>query len=92
MDKLRYMSVKVQGHSLTLAKGHLVFKLKTLFYSKTVGLLETKYHVKVCRSTGMKIYANGIHHMAKMVAMPIFGKNPSKICKTIGQIAMKLCM
>ena len=55
MNKSSYMSVKGQGHSLTLAKGHLVSKLNLVFFllfffvcflKKTVGLFETKYYVK----------------------------------------------
>ena len=39
----------------------------------------------------MKIYTNGLVHMTKMAAMPIYGKNLSKIfvSRTSGQIAMK---
>ena len=34
---------------------------------------------------------NGIGHMTKMVAMPIYGKN-SSVSFSVGQIAMKLGM
>ena len=54
-----------------------VFKLK-YFFSKTVEIFETKYHVKDFGRTGMKIYTNGHGHMTKMAIMPIYGKNPSK--------------
>ena len=40
----------------------------------------------------MKVYTNGLGHMTKMAATPIYGKNPSKIffSKTNGPIAVKL--
>ena len=40
------MSIKGQRRSLTLAKGHLVFKFKCYFSQKLLGLFETKYSVK----------------------------------------------
>ena len=37
------------------------------------------------------MYINNLGHMTKMAAMPIYGKNPSKIfSKTNRQISMKL--
>ena len=40
------------------------------------------------------MYINNLGHMTKMAAMPIYGKNPSKIffSRTGGSISMKLCM
>ena len=40
------------------------------------------------------MYINNPGHMTKMAAMPIYGKNPSKIffSRTSGQISMKLGM
>ena len=42
----------------------------------------------------MKIYWHDAGHMTKMAAMPIYGKNPSKIffSGTCGPISMKLGM
>ena len=74
MNKLSYMSFKGKGHPLTLPKGHLVFKLKSCFFQKTVELYEIKYHVKGYRSTRMKIYANGMSYLTKLVATPIMVK------------------
>ena len=94
------MNIKGQGHSLTFAKGHSVFKLtgKSFFFlSKTVELFETKYwyHVKDFGSTKMKIYTNGLGLMTKMAATPIYGKKkPAKsfFSKISWPIAMKLGM
>ena len=57
------MSIKGQGHSLTLVKGHSDFKVKT--------------HESL-RGIGMKIYINELGHMTNMAAMPIYGKNLKK--------------
>ena len=41
----------------------------------------------------MKIHENDAGHMTKMAALPIYGKNPSKIFSGIGgPISMKLGM
>ena len=57
--------------SFDLSQSHWVFKIK-YFSSQT---FETKYHVKDFGITEMKIHTNGLGHMTKMVAMPIYGKN-----------------
>ena len=64
------------------------------FFSKTIDLFETKYHVKDFGNTEIIIYMNGLGHMTKTAATPIYGKNPSKIffSRTRGLIAMKLVM
>ena len=72
------MSIKGQGHSLTLVKGHSDFKVKTCFFSKTVGQFGIKVHMKALRGIGMKIYINELSHMTNMAAMPIYGKNLKK--------------
>ena len=38
------------------------------------------------------MYINNLGHMTKMVAMPIYGKNPSKISRTGAPISKKLGM
>ena len=63
------MSVKGQGHSLTLVKGHSDFKVKTCFSQKQLGGLGRM---------GMKIYTNELGHMTNMATMPIYGKNLKK--------------
>ena len=68
------MSIKGQGHSLTLVKGHSDFKVKTCF-AETVGRFGTKAHMKAYGRMGMKIYTNEVGHMTNMAAMPIYGKN-----------------
>ena len=42
---------------------------------------------------GIDVYINHVVHMTKMAAMPIYGKNPSKIfSESGGQISKKLGM
>ena len=69
------MSIKGQGHSLTLATGHSDF---ITFFSNTIGSFETKFGMKVYWRMGMKIYTNELGHMTKMAAMPIYSKKPLK--------------
>ena len=72
------VGIKGQGHSLTLVKGHSDFKVKTCFFSKTIGSFGTKIHMKAWGRIGMKIYINELGHMTNMAAMPIYGKNLKK--------------
>ena len=69
------MSIKGQGHSLILVKGHSDFNAKTCFSQKTVRRFGTKVHIKVQGRMEMKIYTNELGHMTNMAAMPIYGKN-----------------
>ena len=43
------VSIKGQGHSLTLVKGHSDFKVKTCFSLKQLGDLEPKF---ICKLEG----------------------------------------
>ena len=44
-----------------------------MFFSEAVGTFETKIHLKVDRTIGMKTNTNEFGHMTKMTAMPIYG-------------------
>ena len=39
---MKLSSIKGEGHSLTLVKGHSDFKVKTCFFAETVGQFGTK--------------------------------------------------
>ena len=69
------MSIKGQGHSLTLIKGHSDFNGKTCFSQKQFGDLEPKFIMKTLGRIAINIYTNELGHMTKMAAMPIYGKN-----------------
>ena len=53
----------------------LRFQSLNLFFSKTVDAFETKFHINAYGNTEMKMYANGLSHMTKLAAMPIYDKN-----------------
>ena len=49
-----------------------------IFSSETTGPIEAKFHVEPPWDGGTKVYSNGLGHMIKMAAMPIYGKNLKK--------------
>ena len=65
------MSIRGQGHYLTLAKGHSACKI--IFYFETVELLSTKFDLKVYGCMGMKIHTIELGYMTKMALMRIYG-------------------
>ena len=56
--------------------------------------VEAKLHMEPLRDKGTEVSLNGPGHMTKMAAMPIYGKNPSKIffSRTSGPVALKVGM
>ena len=46
-----------------------------IFSSETAWPIKAKLYVEPPWEGGMKVYINGPGHMAKMAAMPIYGKN-----------------
>ena len=50
-----------------------------VFSSETTWPIKAKFYVEPPWEGGTKVYINGPGHMTKMAAMPIYGKNPSKI-------------
>ena len=50
-----------------------------MLFSETTGLFLTKFCMQAFRYMEMEIYQYAAAHMTKMAAMPIYGKNPSKI-------------
>ena len=69
------MNIKGQGHSLTLVQGHSDSTFSNFFSLETAKSIEAKFHVEPPWDRGMKINTNGLCHMSKMAAMPIYGKN-----------------
>ena len=65
-----------------------------IFSSETAWPIKAKFYVEPPWEGGTKVYINGPGHMTKMAAMPIYGKNPSKIfySRTGGPIFTKLGM
>ena len=67
------------------------FTFSNVFSSETAWPIKAKFYVEPHWEGGTKVYINGPGHMTKMAAMPIYGKNPSKIfSRTGGPILTKL--
>ena len=49
-----------------------------IFSSKTTGPIKVKFHMELLWDGWMKVCSNGLGHMTKMAAMPIYGKNLKK--------------
>ena len=65
-----------------------------IFSSETAWPIKAKFYMKHLWEEGTNVYINNPGHMTKMAAMPIYGKNPSKIffSGTTGPISTKLGM
>ena len=62
-------------------------------FSKTAWPIKAKFYVEPPWVGGTKVCSRHVGHMRKMAAMPIYGKNPSKIFSgTAGPISTKLGM
>ena len=62
-----------------------------IFSSKTAWPIKAKFYVEPPWVGGTKVCSRHLGHMTKMAAMPIYGKNPSKIfSRTGGPISTKL--
>ena len=75
MSTWAYMNIKGQGDSLTLVQGHSYLTSSNFFSLEMARPIEAKFHVVPPWDGGMKLNANGICRMTKMVTMPIFSKN-----------------
>ena len=65
-----------------------------IFSSETAWPIKAKFYMKHLWEGGTNVYIKNPGHMTKMAAMPIYGKNPSKIffSGTTGPISTKLGM
>ena len=65
-----------------------------IFSSETAWPIKAKFYMKHLWEGGTNVYINNPGHMTKMAAMPIYGKNPSKIFFSgiTGPISTKLGM
>ena len=68
--------------------------ISNIFFSETAGPIKAKFYVEPPWVGGTKFCSRHLGHMTKMAAMPIYGKNPSKIffSRTGGPIFTKLGM
>ena len=72
------MSIKGQGHSLTLIKGHSDFNVKTCFSQKQFAIWNQSAYESLRENRNENLNKNEFGHMTNMAAMPIYGKNPKK--------------
>ena len=56
-----------------------VCPLFSKIFSKTAGPIKAKFHMEPQWDGGTKVCSWGLGHVNKVAAMPIYGKNPSKI-------------
>ena len=65
-----------------------------IFSSETTWPIKAKFYVKHLYNGGTNVYIYNLGHMTKLAAMPIYGKNPSKIffSETNRLISMKFCV
>ena len=61
---------------LGLCRPSTIFKDK-IFFSKTVGPVEAKFHMEPQWDGGMKVCSRGLGHMTKVAPTPMYGKNQS---------------
>ena len=73
--KWTYINISGKGHSLTFLKDHSVSTFSNIFFSETTGPVEAKVHMEFPWDGWTKVCSNGLGHMTKMAAMPIYGKN-----------------
>ena len=68
--------------------------ISNIFFSETAGPIKAKFYVEPPWVGGTIFCSLHLGHMTKMAAMPIYGKNPSKIffSRTGGPIFTKLGM
>ena len=66
------MNNKGQGHSLTLVQGHSDSTISNVFSLETAGPIEAKFYIEPPWRGITKVSSNGLGHMTKMAAMPIY--------------------
>ena len=68
--------------------------ISKIFFSETTWPIKLKFYVEPPCVGGMKVCSRDLGHITKMAAMPIYGKNSSKIffSRTVGLISIKLDM
>ena len=72
-EYMKLISTRGQGHSLTLVQISQIQYILNFFFSITIRPIEAKFHVKPHCDGRMKVCSNGLGHMTKMAAMPIYG-------------------
>ena len=73
------MIIKGQGHSLALVQSHSYSAFSNYFSLETACLIEAKFHVEPPWNGECKLVSNGLCHMTRLDAMPIYSKNLSNL-------------
>ena len=92
MSTWTYMNIKGHGYSLTLIQGPSDSTFSNFFFLETAWPIETKFYAEPPWDGGMEVWSNGLGHMTKMAAMPLYGNN-LKIASSLepkGQLPWKL--
>ena len=74
----RLVGVLYDGHALASVRRPSSSTISKIS-SETTWPIKAKLHVEHPQERGMKVYLNGLGHVTKMAAMPIYGKNHKKI-------------
>ena len=72
---MKLMNINGQGHSLTFDDGHPISTFQGFFSLETARPIEAKFHVEPPWNRETKACSNGLGHMTKMAAIPIYDKN-----------------
>ena len=72
------MNIKAQGYPMTLYQGESYSVFSNFFFLETAFPIEAKFYVEPPWNGGTKVCSNGLGHMTKMAAMPIYGQNLKK--------------
>ena len=75
MSTSTFMNIKGQCHSLTFVGGHSDSTFSNFFSLETAKPIEAKFYVEPPWDEGIKVNINGLCHITKMAAMPIYGNN-----------------
>ena len=65
--------------SASVVRRHRRSQCSKIFFSKTASPIKAKFYVEPPWVRGTIFCSRHLGHMTKMAAMPIYGKNPSKI-------------
>ena len=60
---------------IDLVEGHSDSTFSDFFSLETARPIEAKFYVEPPWDEGMKVIRNGLFHMTKLAAMPIYGKD-----------------
>ena len=64
---------------IDLGPRSLRFNIFIFFFLETAWPIEAKFYVEPPWDGGTKVWSNGLYHMTKLAAMPIYDKNLKKI-------------